>query len=228
MSFVIAAPDPMLAAAGGLIEIGSAISTANATAAAPTTSLLAAAGDEVSAAIATLFNTYAEEYQQFSTQASAFHDHFVRTLQAGMSSYASAETTNAAQQLLNVFNAPARALLGRPLIGRGTDGWPAPAKPVKPAACCSATAATAPPARPDKPAAPAATPDSSAAAGSAEPAASEHAAETAAPGAGCWATAAPAEPAGSALPAATAATPTSSATAEPADEAAPAWPAPTA
>ncbi len=122
MSFVIAAPDPMLAAAGGLIEIGSAISTANATAAAPTTSLLAAAGDEVSAAIATLFNTYAEEYQQFSTQASAFHDHFVRTLQAGMSSYASAETTNAAQQLLNVFNAPARALLGRPLIGRGTDG----------------------------------------------------------------------------------------------------------
>ncbi|OOK69196.1 PE family protein [Mycobacterium kansasii] len=124
MSFLIAAPDPLLAAAGDLMGIGSAIDSANETAAVPTTKLLAAAGDEVSAAIATLFNTYAEEYQQLSAQAGAFHDHFVRTLQAGMSSYASAETANAAQQLLNVLNAPSRALLGRPMIGNGFDGAP--------------------------------------------------------------------------------------------------------
>ncbi|UGT90867.1 PE family protein [Mycobacterium ostraviense] len=39
MSFVIAAPDPLLAAAGDLIGIGSAISLANASATAPTTNL---------------------------------------------------------------------------------------------------------------------------------------------------------------------------------------------
>ena len=52
MSFVIAAPEMMTAAASDVANIGSTLSAANAAAAAPTTGIVAAAGDEVSAAIA--------------------------------------------------------------------------------------------------------------------------------------------------------------------------------
>lgn len=52
MSFVIAAPGTIGAMAAGLGDIGSALSAANAAAAARTTGLLAAAEDEVSAAVA--------------------------------------------------------------------------------------------------------------------------------------------------------------------------------
>ncbi len=55
MSFVIAVPDIMGAAAADLSSLGSTINGANAAAAVPTTALLPAAGDEVSAAIAALF-----------------------------------------------------------------------------------------------------------------------------------------------------------------------------
>ncbi|WP_338129861.1 PGRS repeat-containing protein, partial [Mycobacterium montefiorense] len=40
----------------------------------------------------------------------------------GVGSYAAAEATNAGQALLGAVNAPAQALLGRPLIGNGIDG----------------------------------------------------------------------------------------------------------
>ena len=52
MSYVIAAPEMIAAAATDLANIGSSLSEANAAAAAPTTGVLAAAEDEVSAAIA--------------------------------------------------------------------------------------------------------------------------------------------------------------------------------
>ncbi len=55
MSFLIAAPEAIAAAASDLASLGSAISTANAAAAASTTSVLAAGADEVSAAIAAIF-----------------------------------------------------------------------------------------------------------------------------------------------------------------------------
>ncbi len=45
----------MAAAAADLTEIGSSVSAANSVAAGPTTNVLAAAGDEVSAAIAAIF-----------------------------------------------------------------------------------------------------------------------------------------------------------------------------
>ena len=51
MSFVIVEPEALAAAASDLTSLGSTISAANAAAATPTTSLLAAGGDEVSAAI---------------------------------------------------------------------------------------------------------------------------------------------------------------------------------
>ena len=55
MSFVVTAPEFVVNAAGDLANIGSAITAANGAAAAPTTAVAAAAGDEVSVAIASLF-----------------------------------------------------------------------------------------------------------------------------------------------------------------------------
>lgn len=63
-SYVIAAPEVVATAAAELTGIGSAIRTANAAAAASTTGILAAAGDEVSAAIAMLFGGYAQDFRR--------------------------------------------------------------------------------------------------------------------------------------------------------------------
>ncbi|MDR3740164.1 MAG: PE family protein, partial [Terracidiphilus sp.] len=96
MSFVIAAPELVTAAATDLANIGSTISAANAAAAAPTTGMLAAAEDEVSAAIAAVFSAHGQGFQALGAQAAAFHDQFVQTLTAGAGSYASAEAANVA------------------------------------------------------------------------------------------------------------------------------------
>ena len=53
MSFVIAIPEMVTTAATDLADIGSTISSAGAAAAAQTTGVLAAGGDEISAAIDT-------------------------------------------------------------------------------------------------------------------------------------------------------------------------------
>src|ERR1700751_6408216 len=88
MSFVIAAPEFVTAAATDLANIGSGLPTANAGAAAATTGILAAAEDEVSAAIADLFSGQGQAYQAMSAQAAAVHDQFVRGLNAGAGAYA--------------------------------------------------------------------------------------------------------------------------------------------
>jgi hypothetical protein len=62
MSFVIAAPKFVTAAASDLANIGSSLSEANGAAAAPTTGMMAADADEVSAAITSLFNARAQGY----------------------------------------------------------------------------------------------------------------------------------------------------------------------
>ena len=124
MSFVIAAPEVLVAAASDLAGIGTTLSAANAAAASSTTRLLAAGADEVSAAIASLFSSHAQDFHALGMQAAAFHDQFVQLLDGGASSYASAEAANAEQALLNGLNAPTMALLDRPLIGNGANGAP--------------------------------------------------------------------------------------------------------
>lgn len=52
MSYVLATPEMVAAAANNLAQIGSTLSAANAAALAPTTGVLAAGADEVSAAVA--------------------------------------------------------------------------------------------------------------------------------------------------------------------------------
>jgi triacylglycerol lipase len=96
VSFVIAVPEVLGTAATDLASIGSTVNVANAAAAAPTTSIVAAAEDEVSAAIAELFSGHGQAYQALSAQAAAFHDQFVQALTATAGSYASAEAANVA------------------------------------------------------------------------------------------------------------------------------------
>ena len=73
MSYVIAAPELVAAAAADVAGIGSSLRAAHAAVAASTTSVLGAAEDEVSAAIASLFSDYGRQYQALSAQVAAFH-----------------------------------------------------------------------------------------------------------------------------------------------------------
>jgi len=96
MSFVSTQPEALTAAAGTLQGIGSAMSADNTAAAAPTTGVVPAAADEVSALTAAQFATHAQMYQEISAQAGAIHDLFVATLGAGASSYLATEAATAA------------------------------------------------------------------------------------------------------------------------------------
>ncbi|WRO43731.1 PE family protein PE33 [Mycobacterium canetti] len=62
----------------GLVGLGSTLGAATAAAAAQTTGIVAAAHDEVSAAIAALFSAHGQAYQAASAQAAAFHTRFIR------------------------------------------------------------------------------------------------------------------------------------------------------
>jgi hypothetical protein len=95
MSFLTTHPQMLTAAAGDLQAIGSALTVHNAAAAAPTTGVVPAGADEVSALTAAQFAAYAHSYQAISAQAAAIHDMFVRTLAASADSYASTEAANA-------------------------------------------------------------------------------------------------------------------------------------
>ncbi len=132
VSYLVAVPEWLSAAAGDLADIGSTVSAANAAAAGPTTALLAAGEDEVSAAIAALFAGHGQGFQALSAQAAAFHERLVQLLASGAGAYASTEAASAEfmqqplqsveRDALGAINAPTQALLGRPLIGNGADG----------------------------------------------------------------------------------------------------------
>jgi hypothetical protein len=123
MSFVIATPELVTAAATDLANIGSTLSEANAAAAASTTGVVVAAGDEVSAAIASLFSAHGWGFQALSAQAQAFHSEFVNLMNAGAGAYLSTEIANAEQALTNAVGAPVQALLGGGAsLGSGGDG----------------------------------------------------------------------------------------------------------
>ena len=95
MSFVSTQPEDLTAATGNLQSIGSVVTAQNAAAAAPTTGVVPAAADEVSALTATQFAMHAQMYQAVSAQAAAIHDMFVSTLGASAGSYAATEAANA-------------------------------------------------------------------------------------------------------------------------------------
>src|SRR5437764_11098333 len=118
MSFLLAAPEALVTAASDLAGIGSTLGAANAAVEAPTTGVVAAAADDVSAQVAAFFSEHGLGYQQLSARVAAFHEQFVQALSAGAGTYAAAEA-NAAQTLAGAVNAPAATLLGQPPVGGG-------------------------------------------------------------------------------------------------------------
>src|SRR5271169_6499421 len=99
MSFVTTHPEMLALAAGALQGIGSEMAAGNMAAAAPTTGVVPAAADEVSALTAAQFAAHASLYQEVSAQATAIHELFVSTLATSAGSYEAAEAANAAQCL---------------------------------------------------------------------------------------------------------------------------------
>jgi PE family len=166
LSYVIAAPEYVAAAATDLANIGSALGDANSAALGPTSSVFAAGADEVSAAISALFNSHAQVYQALSTQAALFHQQFVNLMTGGASEYALTEAANASplqtveQGVLGAINAPSQALTtAQPLAGSaasaasaasapaatvGLAGGSAPATPAAPLATAVAPASSVP------------------------------------------------------------------------------------
>jgi hypothetical protein len=99
MSFVTTQPEMLTSAAGDLQGIGTAMAAGNTAAAAPTTGVVPAAADEVSALTAAQFAVHAQMYQAVSAQATAIHEMFVNTLGTSAGSYAATEVANAAAAL---------------------------------------------------------------------------------------------------------------------------------
>ena len=118
MSYVVVAPEIVASAASNLAGIGSAISEANGAAVAPTTAMMPAACDEVSAAIASLFSSHGQQYQAVSAKMAAFHKQFVQNLTSAEATYAGAEVANAS--LLR--NLPTMAANAAQNIGYGNTG----------------------------------------------------------------------------------------------------------
>lgn len=106
MSFVTTAPDAVQAAAQDLAGVRASLADAAANAR-PLTGIAAAAEDEISIAIASLFGGAGQQFQALNAQAQAFHAEFERLLSAGAAAYVSAEAANAGQVLAG--GAPAAA-----------------------------------------------------------------------------------------------------------------------
>jgi len=122
MSYVTTAPVLIAEAAGQLRGIGLTVSAANATAAFPTTGVMPAAADEVSAMAAARFAAYGQAYQAIGAHAGMIHERFVSALDTSANSYASTEAANMRSVgLSNVLPAAASAQRARP-AGRGGHG----------------------------------------------------------------------------------------------------------
>lgn len=124
MSYMVTRPELLASAAAHAEQIGSTIAAAGTNAAQPTTGLLAAAQDEVSAAIAKLFGLYGQEYQALLSQGALFHSRFTQALATAANCYTQTETANAAvlAAAANAAAAPAQALFGRPPTAGGGPG----------------------------------------------------------------------------------------------------------
>jgi hypothetical protein len=96
MSFVVTSPQALAAAGGSMEDIGSTMAASNGAAAAPTTGVVPAAADPVSALTAAQFVSHAELYQAISAQAAAIHAQLVATLGSNANEYAVTEAANAA------------------------------------------------------------------------------------------------------------------------------------
>jgi len=119
MSYLGASPQLMAGAAAEVAGIGSAIGQAHTAAALATTSVVPAAGDEVSAAVAAFFSESGQAFSAAGAKAAAFHDEFVNLLNGGAGRYLNAELANAQQVSAPVVNAAAHSGFGQPGVWTG-------------------------------------------------------------------------------------------------------------
>jgi PE family protein len=87
MSFQTTHPAALTAAVNTLQALGHSMAAQNAAATAPTTGVVPAAADQISALQATQFAAYGAWYQQVSAHAKAIHEMLVSTLEASADSY---------------------------------------------------------------------------------------------------------------------------------------------
>ncbi|MEM6109306.1 PE family protein [Mycobacterium sp. 050272] len=95
MSFVYVRPAALAGAASQLGAIGASMDAQRAAAAGPTTGVVPAAADEVSAIVAAQFTMQAQMYRSVSAQGGAVHQMLVSALAASAESYAATEAANA-------------------------------------------------------------------------------------------------------------------------------------
>lgn len=134
MTNLIAVPEFIASVASDIEGIGSSINAASAAAAAPTSGLLAAASDEVSAAIASLFGAHGQEFQNIVGRVEAYYGQFQQTLAAAAGAYAQTEAAAAAtlQGALGANAAAAPAAAPPPFLANlttlfvGPTGVPIP------------------------------------------------------------------------------------------------------
>jgi PE-PPE domain/PE family len=84
-------PGELALAAEDLGNIGTRLEEANAAAALPTSSILPAAADEVSAAITSLFNSQSTTFQELAARGAAFHQGFTQLLGEAFTAYTGTE-----------------------------------------------------------------------------------------------------------------------------------------
>lgn len=94
MSFMFALPEELIATAADLRGVGDAVAVQSAAAAGPTTGVVPAAADEVSALTAAQFVRHAQLFQAISRRAAEEHTRFVNTLQRSAHSYAATDAAN--------------------------------------------------------------------------------------------------------------------------------------
>ncbi len=129
-SYVIAATEAFGEVSGDLTKIEEAIKGAAAAATPSTTGIVAAAGDEVSAAVARVFGGYAEDFHALTAQATQSYDRFVGALSGAGAAYAAAEASNVSLLIKGVeqqffdqgFFSPFTYLTGQPLFGHAAVG----------------------------------------------------------------------------------------------------------
>lgn len=122
MSFVIAAPELLHGAAQDLASINTSLAEATAIASTPTTGIEAAAQDEVSSAIASLFGDFGQEFQTLSAQSQMFHQEFAELMSAGARAYAVAEASNAEQTLLGALSTTGQPSILANALSSGSAG----------------------------------------------------------------------------------------------------------
>ena len=100
MSFLTAIPEELLAVSAQLAAITTSLTAQNAGAAEPTTTIIPAASDPVSAQQAGIFAAYGAMYQQIAAEAQTIQEQYASTLGLSSGTYSSTEAANAAQTAL--------------------------------------------------------------------------------------------------------------------------------